>query len=93
MEPLSVRSPLTAERTLEFYEITLQRDGALRSAPHFAGTREYVSVQRGSVRVEAGAYTTDLRPGDSVAYRADVSHAIVNLRRTPAVVYLIDLLP
>jgi quercetin dioxygenase-like cupin family protein len=43
--------------------------------------------------VEAGAHAADLRPGDSVAYPADVAHAIVNIGRTPAVVYLVDLLP
>jgi transcriptional regulator with XRE-family HTH domain len=86
-------SPLTPERSLEFYEITLQRDGALRSAPHFVGTREYLSVQRGRVRVETGAHSEELRPGDSVAYPADVAHAIVNIGRTPALIYLVDLLP
>jgi transcriptional regulator with XRE-family HTH domain len=86
-------SPLPPERPLEFYEITLQRDGALRSAPHFVGTREHLSVRGGRVRVEAGAHAADLRPGDSVAYPADVAHAIVNIGRTPAVVYLVDLLP
>jgi transcriptional regulator with XRE-family HTH domain len=84
-------SPLTAERAIEFYEVTLQRDGELRSAPHFAGTREHLSVQRGRVRVESGALSAELRTGDSVAYAADVPHAIVNLGRTPAVVYVIDL--
>jgi transcriptional regulator with XRE-family HTH domain len=86
-------SPLTPERSLEFYEITLLRGGALRSASHFLGTREHLSVQRGRVRVEAGIHTADLRPGDSVAYPADIAHAIVNVGRTSAVVYLVDLLP
>ncbi len=84
-------SPLTAERSLEFYEITLQAGGELRSAPHFAGTREHLSVQRGRVRVEAGTQAAELRAGDSIAYPADIPHAIVNLGRTPAVAYLIDL--
>jgi transcriptional regulator with XRE-family HTH domain len=86
-------SPLTPERELEFYEITLQRDGALRSAPHFAGTREHLTVQRGRVRVEAGEHTAELRAGDSIAYPADIPHAIVNTGRTPAVVHLIDTVP
>jgi len=84
-------SPLTADRTLEFYEVTLQPGGELRSAAHFAGTRENLSVQRGRVRVEAGTLSAELRGGDSIAYPADVPHAIVNTGRTPAVVYLIDL--
>jgi transcriptional regulator with XRE-family HTH domain len=84
-------SPLTPERSLEFYEITLAPGGALRSAPHFAGTREHLSVQRGRIRVEVGDDGAELRAGDSIAYPADLTHALVNLGRSPAVVYLIDL--
>jgi transcriptional regulator with XRE-family HTH domain len=86
-------SPLTADRSLEFYEITLQAEGSLRSAPHFAGTVEHLTVQRGAVRVETGTTSIELGAGDSIAYAADVPHAIVNLRRTRAVVYLIDTVP
>ena len=83
-------SPLTANRAIEFYEITLRPGGELRSAPHFAGTRELVNVLRGRVRVEAAGYSETLRTHDSVAYPADVEHAIVNVGRSEAVVYLID---
>lgn len=86
-------SPLNSQRQLEFYEITLQPDGALRSAAHFTGTREHLTVQRGRVRVEAGQHASDLRAGDSIAYPADVPHAIVNIGRRPASVYLIDTVP
>jgi transcriptional regulator with XRE-family HTH domain len=86
-------SPLNSQRQLEFYEITLQPDGALRSAAHFTGTREHLTVQRGRVRVEAGRHASDLRAGDSIAYPADVPHAIVNIGRRPASVYLIDTVP
>jgi transcriptional regulator with XRE-family HTH domain len=85
-------SPLTADRTIEFYEITLRPDGELRSAPHFAGTRELLNVLRGRVRVESAGYSATLRAHDSVAYPADVDHAIVNVGRSEAVVYLIDVI-
>jgi transcriptional regulator with XRE-family HTH domain len=86
-------SPLTADRRLEFYEIVLQRGGSLRSAPHFAGTQEYLTIRGGRVRVEVGAEAVELRRGDSIAYPADVEHAIVNTGRAPAAVYLIDTVP
>src|SRR5690606_12998305 len=35
-------SPLNLEKDVEFYEIRLAPGGALRSAAHFAGTREYL---------------------------------------------------
>jgi len=86
-------SPLTAERDLEFYEVTFPPGGELRSAPHFTGTREFLTVLRGEVRVESGEYVARLAGGDSVTYPADVSHAIVNVGAAEAAVHLIDTVP
>ncbi|MGC9219835.1 MAG: helix-turn-helix domain-containing protein [Solirubrobacteraceae bacterium] len=83
-------SPLTPDRAIEFYEITLRPGGELRSAPHFAGTRELLNVLRGRVRVESAAHSQTLRTHDSAAYPADVEHAIINLGRGEAIVHLID---
>ncbi len=84
-------SPLNLEKDVEFYEIRLPPGGALRSAPHFAGTREYLAIQRGRVRLESGGDSEDLHPGDSASYRADVPHAIVNAGKTEVVAYLVDI--
>jgi quercetin dioxygenase-like cupin family protein len=43
--------------------------------------------------VEAGEHFADLRAGDSIAYPADIPHAIINTGRTLAAVYLIDTIP
>jgi transcriptional regulator with XRE-family HTH domain len=82
-------SPLNLEKDVEFYEIRLQPQGALRSAPHFEGTREFLTVQKGLVRVESGQDQQELGTGDSASYRADVSHAISNSGRTEAIMFLI----
>lgn len=71
-------SPLNLEKDVEFYEVQLEPGGALRSEAHFEGTREFLTVQEGVVRVESGAATESLGPGDSVSYRADQPHAICN---------------
>ena len=63
----------------------------MRSAAHFEGTREFLTVQKGRVRVESAGDTETLAPGDSVSYRADVPHAIVNSGRTEAVIFLVDI--
>jgi len=81
-------SPLHLEKDVELYEIQLQAGGALRSAPHFAGTREFLTVQKGQVRVESAADRDRLSAGDSATYRADVPHAIVNAGRGETVVFL-----
>ena len=84
-------SPLNLEKDVEFYEVQLQAGGALRSAPHFAGTREFLTVERGQVRVESGSDAEMLTPGDSASYRADVPHAIVNTGKTVASIFLVDI--
>jgi transcriptional regulator with XRE-family HTH domain len=84
-------SPLHLEKDVEFYEVTLQPGGALRSSAHFEGTREFLTVQKGAVRVESAGDAEALHPGDSASYRADVPHAIVNTGRTAAVLFLVDI--
>lgn len=82
-------SPLNLEKDVEFYELTLRPGGALRSQPHFEGTREFLTVEEGGVRIESGTDTDELTKGDSGTYRADVPHAILNTGRGPAVVFLV----
>jgi transcriptional regulator with XRE-family HTH domain len=86
-------SPLHLEKDVEFYEVRLTRGGALRSAAHFQGTREFLTVQRGRVRVESGADAEELGAGDSASYRADVEHALVNTGRSEALLLLVDIYP
>jgi transcriptional regulator with XRE-family HTH domain len=82
-------SPLNLEKDVEFYELTLKPGGALRSQPHFEGTREFLTVEEGTVRIESDHDTDDLAKGDSGTYRADVPHAIVNTGKGAAVVFLV----
>ena len=84
-------SPLHLEKDVEFYEIRLRPGGALRSAPHYSGTREILSVHQGSVRVSSGGGTQELGAGDSAHYPADVPHEIVNIGRDAVIAYLVDL--
>jgi transcriptional regulator with XRE-family HTH domain len=86
-------SPLSAQRELEFYEIELPCGGELRSAAHFGGTQEFLTVHHGDVQVESGEDTSTLAAGDSVAYPADVPHAVVNVGDETALVFLIDTVP
>ncbi len=82
-------SPLPLEKTVEFYEVVLRPDGALRSAPHFKGARELLTVQRGTIRVCSGKETAELDVGDSAHYPADVAHSIKNLGQEDAVVFIV----
>jgi transcriptional regulator with XRE-family HTH domain len=84
-------SPLHLEKDVEFYEVRIQAGGALRSSAHFKGTREFLTVQKGRVRVQSGSDSEELEPGDSASYRADIEHALVNIGRGDAVVFLVDI--
>ncbi len=82
-------SPLNLEKDVEFYQLTLKPSGALRSQAHFEGTREFLTVQEGSVRIESGSDQDELIKGDSGTYRADVAHAIINTSASESIVFLV----
>ncbi len=84
-------SPLNLEKDVEFYEVVLQSDAELRSAPHFEGTREFLTVEKGKVTVVSGETQVTLTRGDSANYRADVPHSIANAGKGEAVVFLVDI--
>ncbi|MEI6178206.1 MAG: XRE family transcriptional regulator [Verrucomicrobiota bacterium] len=82
-------SPLNLEKDVEFYELRLKKGGTLSSQPHFEGTREFLTVEEGTVRIASGENSEILAKGDSGTYRADIPHAITNTGRSEAVVFLV----
>lgn len=84
-------SPLHLEKDVEFYEVTLRSGGKLESSAHFAGKREFLTVEKGAVRLQAGEETTDLERGDSAHYPADIPHSIANVGRGEALLFLVDI--
>ncbi len=86
---LRTLSPLNLEKDVEFYELRLPVGGALRSQPHVGGTREFLTVEEGSIELRSGNSTEILAKGDSATYRADVTHAIINSGKREAVLFLV----
>ncbi len=84
-------SPLNLEKDVEFYEVVLHAGSELKSAAHFEGTREFLTVQKGAVTVTTGAETETLKKGDSVQYNADVEHSIKNSGSADAILFLVDI--
>ena len=82
-------SPLNLEKDVEFYELVLKSKGELRSAPHFSGAREFLTVEKGKIQVESGGDQSVINAGDSASYRADVDHVITNIGKSEAVVFLV----
>jgi transcriptional regulator with XRE-family HTH domain len=84
-------SPLNLEKDVEFYEVVLKPGGAMRSKAHYDGTREFLTIEKGRVRVESADASEELDAGDSASYRADVPHALVNVGAGEAIVFLVDI--
>ena len=82
-------SPLNLEKDVEFYELRLPLNGALRSQPHVDGTREFLTVEEGEVELQSGNSSETLGKGDSATYRADVAHTIVNTGKREAALFLV----
>lgn len=90
---LRTLSPLHLEKDVEFYEVALGKGGALRSAAHFAGTREFITVVKGQLKVESASESEVLHAGDSATYRADVPHALISTGRAETLVFLVVIYP
>ena len=84
-------SPLHLEKDVEFYELLLRPGGKLESAPHFAGTREFLAIERGEVFLTSAGETCRLASGDSAHYPADVPHCIENRSAEEALAFLVDI--
>lgn len=84
-------SPLNLEKDVEFYEVQLKPGQRLESAAHFSGTREFLTVQQGTICVTSGDEKAVLKRGDSVQYSADVNHSIENTGRSQATLFLVDI--
>jgi transcriptional regulator with XRE-family HTH domain len=56
--------------------------------PHAPGSREYVAVERGTLRLTVDGTPYVLRAGDSIYYNGDCKHGFSNPGRTDCVYYL-----
>lgn len=84
-------SPLNLEKDVEFYEVVLHAGQSLESAAHFSGTREFLTLQQGRVKVVSGNESVEIKKGDSVQYMADIDHCITNVGKSDAVLFLVDI--
>lgn len=82
-------SPLNLEKDVEFYELRLPAGGSLHSQPHVEGTREFLTVEEGTVTLQSGPSDEILGKGDSATYRADIVHSISNGGKKDAVAFLV----
>ena len=82
-------SPLSLEKSIEFYRIKLEAGGELRSEAHFSSTEEFLYIARGRLEVTSGTESMQVAKGDSIHYRADVPHCLHNQGKGQAEAFLI----
>jgi transcriptional regulator with XRE-family HTH domain len=82
-------SPLDLEKQIEFYEVKFGPKGELKSEPHYQGTEEILTVSQGHLIIRSGKSETEVHPGDSIHYAADVTHSISNIENSSATIYLL----
>jgi transcriptional regulator with XRE-family HTH domain len=63
---------------LEISRLELAPGGQMVGVPHTAGTREYLTCERGKVELTAGGQHWELAPGDSLVFRGDQKHSYRN---------------
>jgi len=77
------------DQDLEFYRFDLPVGGALKSQPHAPHTHEITTVAAGRIKVVSAGEEAVLAVGDSARYSADVPHALINVGKEPAVIYVV----
>lgn len=86
---LRILGPLDLVSKMEWYELNIEKGGVLDSEPHAAGTREHLTVLRGSVVISTGSEEKILEAGDTARYDADSHHYIKNNEEWPAQAMLV----
>jgi transcriptional regulator with XRE-family HTH domain len=84
-----ILSPVLPGVEFEFMRTTLGPGvDAGAFAPHAAGSREYVAIERGTLLLTLDSTPYTLHAGDSIYYAGDCVHSFVNPGKKPCVYYL-----
>jgi transcriptional regulator with XRE-family HTH domain len=84
-----VLSPVLAGVEFEFMRTTIGPGvDAGVFEPHGAGSREYLAVESGTLRLSLDGQDVELAEGDSVCYAGDCRHGFANPGTRPCVYYL-----
>lgn len=76
---LAIAGPLNLVDFFQWYDFHAKNAGILESNPHPPGTVEHLYLVTGEIEVTAGSETRSLKQGETLRFRADVPHKIVNI--------------
>ncbi|HJL16370.1 MAG TPA: XRE family transcriptional regulator [Sandaracinaceae bacterium LLY-WYZ-13_1] len=77
---------------MEIDRLELPPGGRMTGVPHTAGTREYLTCERGRIALVASGEQFELAAGDVVAFRGDQRHSYANPGRRTAIGYSVVML-
>ncbi len=76
---LAIAGPLNLVDVFQWYDFHAQEKGVLESNPHPPGTIEHLYLVKGELDVTTGAETKTVKQGETLRFRADLPHKIVNI--------------
>jgi len=77
---------------VQWYDFKAEPEGVLESSPHPKGSIENLTVLQGKLEVSVGTDTKTVSDGESLRYRGDVEHKIVNVGTEPAHATMVNIL-
>lgn len=90
---LRMLSPYRTVLPVEWYDMRMEPGGVLASEAHAPGTFEHLTCLEGAVAVEVADRSVEAREGDTLRYRADRPHRIMNVGEGPTRALLLVALP
>lgn len=81
---LAIAGPLNLVETVQWYDFQAKPAGVLESSPHPAGTVEHLYLLKGELEVTTGEQTELVKAGETLRFRGDLPHRIVNVGGTDA---------
>lgn len=76
---LAIAGPLNLVEQVQWYDFRAKPEGVLESDPHPQGTVEHLYMLAGEVEVTSGDETRRAKAGETLRFRGDLPHRIVNV--------------
>jgi transcriptional regulator with XRE-family HTH domain len=76
---LAIAGPLNLVEQVQWYDFRARPKGVLESDPHPSGTVEHLYLLSGEIEVTTGDATTRVKTGETLRFRGDLPHRIVNV--------------
>lgn len=81
---LAIAGPLNLVEQVQWYDFQAKPAGTLESSPHPPGTVEHLYVLKGELEVTSGEATHRVKAGETLRFRGDLPHRIVNVGASDA---------